>query len=63
RVAVVVSILTTGALLLVLGGTPVGAWLPSVAGVAFAGLVFAAAWIRPTRPRPDLAGPGASIGG
>ena len=63
RVAVVVSILTTGALLVVLGGTPLGAWLPSVAGVALAGLVFAAAWIRPTRPRPDLAPSGASIGG
>ncbi len=52
RVAVAVSILTTGGLLALLKGTPHGEWLPSVAGVALAGLVFATAWMRP----------GASIG-
>jgi solute:Na+ symporter, SSS family len=52
RVAVAVSILTTGGLLVSLKGTPHGEWLPSVAGVALAGLVFATAWLWP----------GASIG-
>jgi len=50
RVAIVAALLTTGALLLALGGTPAGAWLPSVAGVTLAGLVFATAWLRPGRP-------------
>jgi SSS family solute:Na+ symporter len=44
RVAIGASILTTGGLLLALEGTPNGAWLPSVAGVALAGLVFVSAW-------------------
>jgi len=50
RVATLVSILATGALLLALEGKPTGAWLPSVAGVALAGLVFATAWLRPAPP-------------
>jgi solute:Na+ symporter, SSS family len=53
RVAIVVSILATGGLLPALEGSPNGSWLPSVAGVALAGLVFASAWVR---------GAGASIG-
>jgi SSS family solute:Na+ symporter len=53
RAAIVVSILTTGGLHLAMQGTPHGAWLPSVLGVALAGLVFASAWV----PRA-----GASIG-
>jgi SSS family solute:Na+ symporter len=53
RAAIVVSILTTGGLHLAMQGAPHGAWLPSVLGVALAGLVFASAWV----PRA-----GASIG-
>jgi SSS family solute:Na+ symporter len=53
RAAIVVAILTTGGLHLAMRGTPHGAWLPSVLGVALAGLVFASAWV----PRA-----GASIG-
>jgi SSS family solute:Na+ symporter len=45
RAAVLASILATGGLLLALAGTPIAAWLPSVAGVALAGLVFASAWV------------------
>jgi solute:Na+ symporter, SSS family len=52
RVAIGASILATGGLLLALQGTPVGAWLPSVVGVALAGVVFGSAW---------LSRPGASI--
>jgi SSS family solute:Na+ symporter len=52
RVAVGVSIVATGGLLLALEGTAAGAWLPSVAGVTLAGLVFAAAWLRPGRSAP-----------
>jgi SSS family solute:Na+ symporter len=52
RVAVAASILATGGLLLVLAGTPLGAWLPSVVGVALGGLVFATAWLRRSRPAP-----------
>jgi SSS family solute:Na+ symporter len=44
RAATFASILTTGGLLLALEGRPAGAWLPSVAGVGLAGLVFASAW-------------------
>jgi SSS family solute:Na+ symporter len=63
RVAIGVSMLTTGGLLLALEGTPSGAWLPSVAGVALAGLVFASAWMVRTDEGPDRgsrrpAGPG-----
>jgi SSS family solute:Na+ symporter len=50
RVAIVASILTTGALLLARDGTAAGAWLPSLTGVTIAGLVFATAWLRPDRP-------------
>jgi SSS family solute:Na+ symporter len=53
RVAIATSILATGGLLVALEGTSNGSWLPSVAGVALAGLVFASAWV----PRA-----GASIG-
>jgi SSS family solute:Na+ symporter len=53
RVAIVVSILTTGGLHLAMQGARHGVWLPSVLGVALAGLVFASAWV----PRA-----GASIG-
>jgi SSS family solute:Na+ symporter len=49
RVAIVASILTTGALVLTLEGTSQGAWLPSVTGVTLAGMVFATAWLRPDR--------------
>jgi len=49
RIAILASILVTGTLLLVLEGTPLGAWLPSVTGVAIAGLVFATSWLRPGR--------------
>jgi SSS family solute:Na+ symporter len=52
RVAIVASILTTGALLLALEGRSIGAWLPSVAGVALAGLVFASAWALGKDERP-----------
>jgi SSS family solute:Na+ symporter len=44
RVAIGASILTTAGLLLALGGTSLGAWLPSLAGVGLAGVVFASAW-------------------
>ncbi|HEX9188744.1 MAG TPA: sodium:solute symporter family protein [Vicinamibacteria bacterium] len=47
RVAIVLSIVATGLLLFALEGRPAGAWLPSVAGVTLAGLVFATAWLRP----------------
>jgi solute:Na+ symporter, SSS family len=50
RVAVAASIFATGGGLVALGGTPLGTWLPSVVGVAIAGLVFASAWLRPARP-------------
>jgi SSS family solute:Na+ symporter len=53
RAAIVVSILTTGGLHLAMQGARHGVWLPSVLGVALAGLVFASAWV----PRA-----GASIG-
>jgi SSS family solute:Na+ symporter len=55
RAAIGVSILTTGGLLLALEGTPNGAWLPSVAGVTLAGLVFLSAWI--PRKGTDGGGP------
>ena len=45
RIAIGASVLTTGGALLALAGTPLGAWLPSVAGVGAAGLVFATAWL------------------
>jgi SSS family solute:Na+ symporter len=61
RVAIAAAILTTGGLLAFLKGTPHGEWLPSVAGVGLAGLVFATAWLRGERERPGgstPAGPG-----
>jgi SSS family solute:Na+ symporter len=65
RVAIGASVLTTGALVLALAGTPIGAWLPSVAGVGAAGLVFATAWLggkdgRPGGGEGPPAGPGAA---
>jgi SSS family solute:Na+ symporter len=59
RVAIVASILTTFGLRLALAGRPDAAWLPSLAGITLAGLVFATAWLGP----PASAEPaGASIG-
>ncbi len=49
RVAVIVSVLTTFGLRLLLGSEGVAAWLPAVAGMAAAALVFATAWW-PVRP-------------
>ena len=57
RVAIGVSILTTLALLARLSGQPSAQWLPSVAGIVLAALVFATAWLAPR------AEPGASITG
>jgi len=62
RAAIAVSILATGGLVLALEGKPSGAWLPSAAGVALAGLVFASAWVarageRPGRASKPAAGP------
>ncbi len=45
RVAIVVSIVATGGLLVALQGSPDGAWLPSVTGVALAAVVLASAWV------------------
>jgi SSS family solute:Na+ symporter len=45
RAAICASILTTGALSVALAGTSRGAWLPSVAGMSVAALVFATAWL------------------
>jgi solute:Na+ symporter, SSS family len=52
RVAVAASVISTGTLAFALAGTPAGAWLPSVVGMALAGLVFATAWISPKHERP-----------
>jgi SSS family solute:Na+ symporter len=65
RVAIGASVLTTSGLVLALAGTPLGAWLPSVAGVGAAGLVFATAWLGAKDERPGgggvpPAGPGAT---
>jgi SSS family solute:Na+ symporter len=46
RSAVVLSVLGTGAGLLLLGGTPAGRWLPPVVGMALALGAFATAWLR-----------------
>jgi Na+/proline symporter len=45
RVAVVASIAVTLALRLLLGPTASGAWLPALAGIGVAALVFGAAWL------------------
>jgi hypothetical protein len=45
---------------LALAGRPVGGWLPSLAGIVLAGLVFATAWVGPRHERVDRGG-GASI--
>jgi len=52
RVAIAASILTTGGLQVALAGTARGAWIPSVAGMLVAGLVFATAWVWPKDERP-----------
>ena len=44
KVAIVVSIATTLALVYLLSGRPEAEWLPSAAGILLAGLVFATAW-------------------
>ncbi len=49
RVAIAASILGTVVALVVLSGTPHGAWLPSVIGMGLALLAFATAWLRPRR--------------
>ena len=46
RAAIVASVAVTAGLRLALGGGGAGAWLPSVAGILAAGLVFATAWTR-----------------
>ena len=56
RVAIGVSILTTGVLRLALAGRPIGGWLPSVAGIVLAGLVFATAWVGREQERVDRVG-------
>jgi SSS family solute:Na+ symporter len=45
RAAIGASVLTTAGLHLALGAGTVGAWLPPLAGVTMAGLVFASAWL------------------
>jgi SSS family solute:Na+ symporter len=52
RVAIGTSVVTTGTLAVALAATPAGAWLPSVAGILLAGLVFATAWVWPTPTTP-----------
>jgi len=47
RLAIVASVVVTSGLRLLLGAAGAGAWLPSLAGMAAAALVFAAAWTRP----------------
>jgi len=56
RIAVIVAIAATLALLIALRGRPEGEWLPSAVGILLAALVFATAWLRPAREA------GASIG-
>jgi SSS family solute:Na+ symporter len=63
RVAIGGSVIVTGTLAVALAARPAGAWLPSVAGIVLAGLVFATAWIGPKDERPGggvrpPAGPG-----
>ena len=50
RVAIAVSILSTVGLLLTLSGRPSAEWLPSLAGILLAGVVFATAWLGKWRP-------------
>jgi len=56
RIAIAVSILSTVGLLLGLSGGPAAEWLPSLAGILLAALVFATAWLGGRRiapgPRP-----------
>lgn len=60
RAAVFVSVLSTGVLRFALADRPVGGWLPSVAGIVLAGVVFATAWLGSQDERKGRAA-GASI--
>jgi len=51
RLAIAVSIVTTLVLLRALSGRPTAEWLPSMAGILLAGLVFAMAWLGPRAER------------
>lgn len=53
RLAIAVSLVSTVGLLVALSGQPMAEWLPSVAGILLAALVFASAWLR---PRTGMAG-------
>jgi SSS family solute:Na+ symporter len=55
RLAIGASVVVTAGLRLALGGGGTGGWLPSVAGIAAAALVFASAWL-PVRPAREAAG-------
>jgi SSS family solute:Na+ symporter len=57
RLAIVSSSVVTLGLVLALPAGPLREWLPSVAGIAAASVVFATAWLTPGAPRT-----GASIG-
>ncbi len=52
RLAILLSVGVTGCLRLVLGGTGPGAWLPTVAGVSAAAIVFATAVVSGDGERP-----------
>jgi SSS family solute:Na+ symporter len=52
RLAIGTSVVATGTLAVTLAATPAGAWLPSVTGILLGGLVFATAWVWPTRTTP-----------
>jgi SSS family solute:Na+ symporter len=52
RLAILLSVGVTGALRLTLGGTGLGAWLPTVAGVAVSSVVFAVAVLSGDDERP-----------
>jgi SSS family solute:Na+ symporter len=52
RVAIGASIVTTLGLLWALAGRPSAEWLPSLAGITAAGLVFATAWAAPRSASP-----------
>jgi SSS family solute:Na+ symporter len=61
RLAILLSVGVTAALRLSLGGTGLGAWLPTVAGVAVSSVVFAASVLSEDDERPGgmhPAGPG-----
>jgi len=58
RLAIAVSLASTLLFFVLLRGTPEAEWLPSVAGILSAAVVFATAWLR----RQPAREPGASIG-